>query len=181
MNNSINLFKSFRQKEYYNYLIEFPFAIVSKNSRLPTTNAQVLAVTFYTCIISGLTVTADFRELIFETTSALSITFADGFLVRFTPLSQRSMIFFLTLVIDLPKSAWVMESFSLQCALLLTELTFLFCWMTMIVLRDAAFRFVMVEKIWVRLVTKIKHQRRECVTMYVQYLVHYYEKLASPS
>ena len=36
-----------------------------------------------------------------------------------------------------------MESFSLQCALLLTELTFLFCCLTMIVLRDAAFRFAM--------------------------------------
>ena len=47
------------------------------------TNAQVLIYTFYLRLISGLTVTADFRELIFETTLALSQTFADEFLVRF--------------------------------------------------------------------------------------------------
>jgi len=49
------------------------------------TNAQVLIGTFYVHLVSGLTVTADFRELIFETTLALSATFADEFLVRFTP------------------------------------------------------------------------------------------------
>ena len=49
------------------------------------TNAQVPIYTFYLRLISGLTVTADFRELIFETTLALSATFADEFLFRFEP------------------------------------------------------------------------------------------------
>jgi hypothetical protein len=61
-----------------------PYRICVINSRLPMINAQVLTDTFNMSLVYWLTVTVDFRELTFEANSALFVTFADDFLLRFT-------------------------------------------------------------------------------------------------
>jgi len=61
-----------------------PYRICVVNSRLPMINAQVLTDTFNMSLVHWLTVTVDFRELTFEANSALFVTFADDFLLRFT-------------------------------------------------------------------------------------------------